>query len=49
MPSSGTSNQFKHLNKVDFPDPDGPIIARTSPLLSSISIPFNTGVLWKDF
>ena len=47
LPLVGTSKRFIVRKKVDFPDPDGPIITRTSPCLISRSIPLSTSFLPK--
>ena len=53
FPFSGTSKRFKHLSKVDFPDPEGPIIETVSPYSIEKEIPFKTScclnVLCKSF
>lgn len=41
-PLVGISNRFKDRRNVDFPQPEGPINARTSPFLMVVEIPFNT-------
>ena len=46
-PDVGTSNKFKHLSKVDLPDPDEPIIVTTWPFSIFKFIPFNTSKLSK--
>lgn len=38
VPSSIFSRRVAHLKNVDLPEPDGPIIATTSPSLTSIDI-----------
>jgi hypothetical protein len=37
-----------HLSSVDFPDPDGPIMAITSPVFTSRFTFFKTSTLLKD-
>ena len=49
MSTCRLSNKFKQRKKVDFPEPDGPIIATTSPSLIVVEIPFNTSSLPKCF
>ncbi len=52
LPFSGFSNLFRQRKNVDFPVPDGPMIATTSPLLMFRSMPFKTTLLlnfWKYF
>lgn len=41
-PESISVKPFKHRRRVDFPPPLGPMIARISPALTLIEIPFNT-------
>ena len=45
LPLSGFSNLFRQRKNVDFPVPDGPMIATTSPLLMFRSMPFKTTLL----
>ena len=40
-PEVGSSRRFIHRNKVDFPEPDEPIIDTTSPSYKSRLIPFS--------
>ena len=49
VPSSIFSRRVAHLKNVDLPEPDGPIIATTSPSLTSIDISFNTSRLPNVF
>jgi hypothetical protein len=42
FPSVGSSSMFMHRSKVDFPEPEGPMMTRTSCGNSSKSIPFST-------
>ena len=48
-PLVGVSNKLIHLNKVDFPDPDAPIILVTSPGFTEKFISFKTSWFPKDF
>ena len=41
LPLVISSRRFKHLKKVDLPDPEGPIKQMTSPSLISKEISFN--------
>ena len=49
LPLVGLSKRFKHLKKVDLPEPDGPITTTTSPSFISWFIPFRTSSSPKDF
>lgn len=40
--------QIHAAQKVDFPEPDGPMMATTSPALISVDIPFSTSFSPKD-
>ena len=42
FPPVGFSRRFSDLKKVDFPEPEGPITATTSPLCISVEIPSRT-------
>ena len=42
FPEVGTSSKFIHRKKVDLPEPEGPIIATTSPFIISVEIPCKT-------
>ena len=44
-PLVGSSNLFRHLNNVLFPEPDGPIKTTTSLFFTLKLIPFNTWLL----
>ena len=46
-PFVGFSSKFIERRKVDFPDPEGPMITTTSPFLISRSIPLRTSFLPK--
>lgn len=45
----GSSIRFKERRNVDLPEPEGPIIATTSPLWISVEIPSKTTFPSKDF
>src|SRR5690606_13928710 len=49
VPLVGTSNKFKQRKKVDLPEPEGPIIATTSPLCTEVEIPLSTCCFPYDF
>src|SRR5699024_2446513 len=49
LPPVGTSRRFRERRKVDFPEPEGPIIATTSPLCISVLIPSKTLLSPKCF
>jgi len=46
-PCVGSSNLLRHLKKVLFPEPDGPITTTHSPFLIVELIPFKTSFLSK--
>src|SRR5699024_9513384 len=48
LPDVTSSKRFKHLKKVLFPEPDGPITQTTSCARILLDIPFNTSFLPKD-
>ena len=41
-PDVGISSRLRERKNVDFPQPDGPMMAITSPLFTSVLMPFNT-------
>ena len=41
-PDVGVSSRLRERKNVDFPQPDGPMMAITSPLFTSVLMPFNT-------
>lgn len=41
-PDVGVSSKLRERKNVDFPQPDGPMMAITSPLFTSVLMPFNT-------
>ncbi len=41
-PLVGSSSKFKHLSKVDLPEPEEPIMVTTSPGVTSSEISFKT-------
>ena len=47
-PLSGDSNKLMQRNKVDFPEPEEPIIVIHSPFLTSKEISFKTIVLLEN-
>ena len=49
IPLSLVSKPVMHLSNVDLPEPDGPIIHKTSPLSTLREISFNTSFLSKLF
>ncbi len=38
LPPVGSSSKLRERRKVDFPEPDGPMITTTSPFLISVEI-----------
>ena len=42
FPPDGSSRRLRQRKKVDFPEPDGPIITRTSPFSIEIFMSFKT-------
>ena len=49
LPEVAVSRKFKQRSSVVLPEPDEPIIAKTSPFSSEKLISFNTSVLPKTF
>ena len=47
LPAVGVSSKLIHLKRVDFPDPEAPMIEVTSPLLTVKSISLSTTLLPK--
>ena len=47
-PPLGVSNKFIQRRRVDFPEPEEPIIQTTSPLLTEKSISFKTSCVPND-
>jgi len=47
-PLVGSSNRFNERRNVDFPQPEGPMIAMTSPFFTVMFIPFKTSCFPKD-
>jgi len=48
-PLSMVSSIVAHRSRVDFPDPDGPIIDRISPSFTDREMSFSTWTFQKDF
>src|ERR1700716_3620970 len=42
LPAFGSSSRFTHRNRVDLPEPDGPMMQITCPRLTSTSMPLST-------